>query len=576
MNRKALVVAAFGFTLLQQISPPLYAPNDEPTLPSITITVTAPSTLAHTSRNNDWSAPVNLSFESKVATPLLGSNPSLPETYYGDSKALVLLKNNLINMNCAVTSTYAGNPAVRTRAVRDHRDHSSLGSGSFSYVENASPGFNGGTMTTDRKGSFFIQAWIDEPGAGRASGRYDSGEPSSVLPVIIVDVDVVLEDSNLDRLAWRYERHPLAATATANVSANGAISSVSVTDGGEDYFSAPVVVIAPPIGGGTAALATAQIDTATHKVTSISINPGGGGSGYAVSEHVIVTVQQPAPCLYSTIRFGETDDAPGQSPIPAFNLYAKCKLTGGGSDGRLGTDRVYGAWTQQVMTAEPVSTSYTNGMGGTRAAKSIYAEIENTTPRHPQTNSPMFLPGSNPVIIATPILDFSDADAGSGGGTIGSPDNECKWFGSNPTIGKYVTVRATDSPRIPVPFLHPDNAAFKLQQITVDVEFRTYLTFWTSTIARVVANPTDPIDTDPQPVNVAGERSYQDAHRYYWFLKANASIDSAGYLVGDENFDGSITVNQNYSPLSAPDAPTRAHETRPPVANEVSADDFRQ
>ena len=66
------------------------------------------------------------------------------------------------------------------------------------------------------------------------------------------------------------------AAATATVDATtGAVTAVTITDGGSGYTFATVAIIG---GGGTGADATATVDTTTGAVTAITV--GNGGSGY--------------------------------------------------------------------------------------------------------------------------------------------------------------------------------------------------------------------------------------------------------------------------------------------------------
>ena len=95
-----------------------------------------------------------------------------------------------------------------------------------------------------------------------------------------------------------------ARSAYATV-VNGAVTTITILNGGSGYTSAPTIVIAAPGGNGTQATATATITTGGTGYTSaptISIAPPGGtgvqatataaittgGTGYTVAPNVTI------------------------------------------------------------------------------------------------------------------------------------------------------------------------------------------------------------------------------------------------------------------------------------------------
>ena len=88
-----------------------------------------------------------------------------------------------------------------------------------------------------------------------------------------------------------------AAAATANVSTAGTVTSISISDGGFGYSSAPTVTIASPVGLGTTpgdcqAYATATISSGVVNAITIGSTPG---SGYTSTNAPSVLIADPKP-----------------------------------------------------------------------------------------------------------------------------------------------------------------------------------------------------------------------------------------------------------------------------------------
>jgi hypothetical protein len=96
-----------------------------------------------------------------------------------------------------------------------------------------------------------------------------------------------------------------AAAAVSTISANGRITSISVTNGGSGYLATPAVTITG--GGGSGAQAQAVISNGVVQ----RINMINQGSGYSITNPPTVTI---AP--------------PGGSAIPSFPIYIQLKNTG--------------------------------------------------------------------------------------------------------------------------------------------------------------------------------------------------------------------------------------------------------
>lgn len=88
----------------------------------------------------------------------------------------------------------------------------------------------------------------------------------------------------------------VGASATAVVSIAGTVSSISITDGGFGYVSAPTVIIASPVGLGTTQKATAIATISGGSVNSITVSYGGTatGSAYTSTNPPIVLIEPPS------------------------------------------------------------------------------------------------------------------------------------------------------------------------------------------------------------------------------------------------------------------------------------------
>ena len=90
----------------------------------------------------------------------------------------------------------------------------------------------------------------------------------------------------------------IGSAATCTVSAAGTISAITITEGGSGYISAPSIHIAPPVGVGITASATATINNGS--VTSTTIT--NAGSGYTNTNPPQLIIEKP-PFPYENITY---------------------------------------------------------------------------------------------------------------------------------------------------------------------------------------------------------------------------------------------------------------------------------
>ena len=85
---------------------------------------------------------------------------------------------------------------------------------------------------------------------------------------------------------------PVGAAATANVSAAGTITSITLSDGGVGYSTTPDVTIGNPVGLGSTLRATAVASITAGVVTSVTITAP--GTGYTSTNPPVVLIGPPA------------------------------------------------------------------------------------------------------------------------------------------------------------------------------------------------------------------------------------------------------------------------------------------
>jgi hypothetical protein len=87
----------------------------------------------------------------------------------------------------------------------------------------------------------------------------------------------------------------VSAAATAIVSIAGTITSISISDGGQNYTQAPEVIIQNPVGLGTTQRATVTASITNGIVTSISVNYS--GVGYTSTNPPSILIAPPKPIV---------------------------------------------------------------------------------------------------------------------------------------------------------------------------------------------------------------------------------------------------------------------------------------
>ncbi|HTO98679.1 MAG TPA: carboxypeptidase regulatory-like domain-containing protein [Myxococcales bacterium] len=176
-------------------------------------------------------------------------------------------------------------------------------------------------------------------------------------------------------------------------------------------------------------------------------------------------------------------DVVNQPNNTALHHNALCTIIGGGRNGRLGTDRVFGGWMQDAVAAIGHRGTYLDNTAAPPAAHPMPTVQEN--PRRgafPPTTTPDILPADPAAAIfptPPPLLDSGRSPAGEGGLTacLGQSRATSR---NNAALGEQLRIQAVDSPAMPYPANHPGFAAARLTFFHFEMRFRAALSFWTN------------------------------------------------------------------------------------------------
>lgn len=191
-----------------------------------------------------------------------------------------------------------------------------------------------------------------------------------------------------------------------------------------------------------------------------------------------------------TINAARFTVSTGTWTTPAFTVGAadamvmnlEVNLVGGGADGKLGLDQVFGGLQNQTQAyihdatyvdgtvAPPTNhrfrfryasnqASATGAFGGTR----------------------MFVTGDPaPVLYAMPLLDSGRAPNGLGGDTVTMSRSQTQLTAAQPAVGQRMEIWCIDSPRRNFPAAHPGNPNAVLTTVRYRHEFRADFVLWTN------------------------------------------------------------------------------------------------
>jgi len=162
-------------------------------------------------------------------------------------------------------------------------------------------------------------------------------------------------------------------------------------------------------------------------------------------------------------------------------------VTGGGANGRVGLDKVFGGLIN-MLSDNQITLTYTDvitpvGIGVARATRTVRNRYVTNLPAATGNygGSKMFLPTDPaPALLAFPVLDTGRPSGGLGGESAtmsrsGGWDKQ-----DNRPVGKRYTLRCIDSPGRGFVLSHPNAANSRLTGVHYVQAFRANFCFWTN------------------------------------------------------------------------------------------------
>lgn len=161
-------------------------------------------------------------------------------------------------------------------------------------------------------------------------------------------------------------------------------------------------------------------------------------------------------------------------------------VTGGGADGRLGLDKVFGGLIN-MLTDNQITLTYTEivnpplaGAAPTWTVRNRYV-LNRGSAKGNYGGTPMFRPANAaPNLLAFPVLDTGRAKGGTGGETATMSRSGVFDTTANNAIGIQYTLRCIDSPGRGFLLAHPDHGGAALTDIHYVQAFRANFCFWTN------------------------------------------------------------------------------------------------
>ena len=175
-------------------------------------------------------------------------------------------------------------------------------------------------------------------------------------------------------------------------------------------------------------------------------------------------------------------------------MEINAKVTGGGADGRLGLDMVFGGFVNDLRNVQ-LDCDYIDNT----AAPPTHHTLANLYVSNPGdatgnlSGKPMFVAGDPaPSPLAFPILDSGRGSPGLGADSA-TMTRSYPATRTNLAVGIQYNIRCIDSPGRGIPYDHPSNANAKLASVTYRHQFTGFFAFWTNN-TQVRTQSGDPAD----------------------------------------------------------------------------------
>ena len=169
-------------------------------------------------------------------------------------------------------------------------------------------------------------------------------------------------------------------------------------------------------------------------------------------------------------------------PNDAMVMDLEVNLVGGGADGKLGLDRVFGGLQNQTQAYIHQATYRDNTVAPATVHNFRFCYASNQTAATGAFSGlRMFQPGDPaPVLYAMPLLDSGRNPNGIGGDTVTMSRSQTRLTAAQPAVGQRMEIWCIDSPRRTFPAAHPGNANAVLASVRYRHEFRADFVLWTN------------------------------------------------------------------------------------------------
>ena len=233
-------------------------------------------------------------------------------------------------------------------------------------------------------------------------------------------------------------------------------------------------------------------------------------------------------------------------------------VTGGGADGRLGLDKVFGGLVNMLTGNEIRLTYIDNTPAAPLPPTTLEVSNRYVTNRAAATGNyngtPMFLPTDPaPALLAFPVLDTGRVPGGLGGETAVMGRSGVWDLSVNRPVGERRTLRCIDSPGRDFLQAHPGNANALLTHIRYVQRFRAHFCFWTN------------VSMSRGSTNDVAERVYSVKRLMDWAATGNWDVNSAGavpVLTVRRRHDIKVSGRTTLKPIGR--AQDNGVEVRPP------------
>jgi hypothetical protein len=231
-------------------------------------------------------------------------------------------------------------------------------------------------------------------------------------------------------------------------------------------------------------------------------------------------------------------------------------VTGGGANGRLGLDKVFGGLINN-LTGNDIELTYSDTTGLVPVEYTIRNLYATNLPQATgaYVGDPMFRSADPaPAVITWPVLDTGRGGGGTGGLTA-TMSSSGPWDPpqTNQTVGKRYTLRCIDSPARGFYRQHPDRPNALLSNIDYLQQFSAYFCFWTN-VTGVRGQSGDPAD-----------RVYSVVRKMDWEATGEWTVNSTNavpVLTNSSTHQINISNSQNVDPIER--AQDNGIEVRPP------------